>query len=86
MPLYSNGEEIKVIVDLPTAVWIGRYFSQVGHFISTNDPAFLMPFEGQEVVDVNGERHSYETDPNEVHRLTASGGGDSFEDVYRIIA
>jgi hypothetical protein len=86
MPLFSQGTEISVTVDPAAAVLIGRYLQAVRQFLDSNDPAYLSAFVGLEIVDVTGRAHPFETDPNALYRLTASGGGESFEAVYRIVA
>jgi hypothetical protein len=85
MPLYSSGREIAIVVgDFDTASLIGRYMSAVGQFLTTNNRALLMPFDGQSATDVKGKAHPFETNPNSIYRLAAAGG-DPFEQVYRII-
>jgi len=85
MPLYSRGREIAIIVgDFDTASLVGRYMSAVGQFLTVNNRALLMPFAGQSATDVRGKTHPFEVNPNALYRL-ASAGGDSFEQVYRII-
>jgi hypothetical protein len=85
MPLYSRGREIAIVVgDFDTASLIGRYMSAVGQFLTSNNRALLMPFAGQSATDVKGKAHPFEVNPNALYRL-ASAGGDSFEQVYRII-
>jgi len=85
MLLYSDGDAVTVTVAPEEAERIGRYTSAVGLFLSSNDPTFLAPFAGQSVIDAAGASHPFETDPNALYRL-AETGGDSFEDVYRIVA
>ena len=84
MQMFSNGEVRTVTVNPDEARLVGAYHSAVGHFLSTNDPAFLQFFEGQSVTDTTGKTHPFETNPNALYRLDSTGG-DSFEDVYRIV-
>lgn len=84
MLLYSDGDAVTVTVAPEETERIGRYTSAVGQFLSSNDPAFLAPFAGQSVIDAAGASHPFETDPNALYRL-AETGGDSFEDIYRIV-
>jgi hypothetical protein len=85
MPIYSRGRQIVVTVgDFPSASLIGRYMSTVGHFRRTNDVKLLQPFVGQSVADISGKKHPFETNPNTLYRL-ASAGGETFEQVYRIV-
>ncbi len=84
MQMFSNGEVLNVTVNPDEARLVGAYHSAVGQFLNTNDPAFLQLFEGQFVTDITGKAHPFETDPNALYRLDSTGG-DSFEDVYRIV-
>lgn len=85
MPLYSRSRQIVVTVgDFPSASLIGRYMSAVGNFRKSNDISLLQPFVGQSVTDISGKKHPFETNPNTLYRL-ASAGGETFEQVYRIV-
>jgi preprotein translocase subunit SecD len=44
----------------------------------------LAPFAGVEITDANGSSYTLETRPNVLYRLDAEGG-DTFEQVYRIV-
>ena len=85
MLLFSAGQTLQVLVSLEAASLIGRYMAAVGRFLETNDPVHLQPFAGQSVVDVYGTAHPFETRPNVLYRLDATGG-ETFEQVYRIVA
>jgi hypothetical protein len=84
MLLYSAGEAITVSVTPAEARVVGLYMGAVARFLETNNPAFLAPFRRQTVTDVAGKRHPFETNPNTLYRLDATGG-DTFEDIYRIV-
>ncbi len=84
VPLYTDGEVIDLTVSLQEAEEIGRYMAAVRQFLESNEPAFLVPFEGQYATDINGRSYPFETDPNALYRL-AETGSSSFEDVYRIV-
>jgi hypothetical protein len=84
MRMFSDGEIIVVTVNPAEATNIGKYLSAVGHFLNSNDPEFLTFFERESVIDITGKAHPFETDPNALYRLDATGGG-SFEDIYRIV-
>jgi len=85
MPLYSRRRQIEITVgDLETASLIGRYMSAVARFSETNDRSLLQPFAGQAVTDIKGKSYPFETNPNTLYRLT-SAGGETFEQVYRIV-
>lgn len=84
MRMFSDGEIVDVTINPDAASVVGKYQSAIGRFLSSNDPAFLLPFVGEFVTDVSGKSHPFETDPNALYRLDFTGG-DSFEDVYRIV-
>src|SRR5215470_4818451 len=73
LPIFSAGrEQVIKVRGFNTASEVGRYMARVRHFLETNDPSLLRPFEGRSVVDVNGQRHVFETRPNVLYRLNAS--------------
>jgi len=84
MRMCSAGEIDIVTVNPEEAKKIGGYLSAVSQFLNTNNTAFLAPFAGAAVTDITGKVHPFETDPNALRRLDSTGG-DSFEDVYRIV-
>lgn len=84
MLFYSEGEPIIATVGLPEAEEIGRYMAAVGEFLGSNDPTFLVPFDGKGILDAAGNYHPFETNPNELYRLVETGSS-TFEDVYRVI-
>lgn len=84
--LYTAGQALTITVpDYVAAAAVGRFMAAVGAFLSSNDPANLAPFVGESVTDITGAHHLFETRPNVLYRLAASGGA-SFEQVYRIVA
>ncbi len=85
MLLFSDGQARKVLVGPEGASAVGRYMSAVGRFLESNDPVHLKPFVGGSIADVHGAIHPFETRPNALYRLDASGG-ETFEQVYRIVA
>lgn len=85
MPLYSQGQELSIILpDRKSASLVGRYMAAVGLFLESNDPGHLEPFAGRTVTDAHGFAYVFETRPNALYRLDASGI-ESFEQVYRIV-
>ena len=56
----------------------------VKRFMRSNDASHLEPFIKKFVTDSRGKKYVFETNPNTLYRLAASGG-DTFEQVYRII-
>lgn len=63
----------------------GEYLSAVKAFVRLNDLDIIAPFVGQSVIDAKGKAHPFETNPNTLHRIAASGG-ELFHDVYRLQA
>lgn len=85
MLIYSRGDGFSVVVgDMGEASLISRYMAAVSKFLASNDPTSLKPFIDQYAVDRKGKKHPFETNPNVLYRLSQSGG-ESFEQVYRII-
>lgn len=83
--IYSDGREHAITVSkFKSASLIGEYMAAVRWFVQTNDLRHLEPFAGKSVKDISGTRFPLETRPNVLHRL-ASSGGDSFEQIYRIV-
>ena len=85
MLLFSAGDILQVLLSWEAASLVGRYMAAVGRFLETNDPTHMQPFAGQSVIDVYGTAHPFETRPNVLYRLDATGG-ETFEQVYRIVA
>ena len=85
MLLFSDGKAVQVVVgDFHAASKIGRFMSEVGEFLRTNNAAGLREFEGVGVSDVSGKAHVFETRPNALYRI-ASAHDQSFEHIYRIV-
>ena len=83
--IYSGGKEHVITASkFRTASLIGRYMAAVRWFVQTNGLHHLEPFVGKSVKDISGKRFPLETRPNVLHRL-ANSGGDTFEQVYRIV-
>ncbi len=85
MPLYSDGRRVVITVhNSKTARLIGKYMGTVRQFFETEDIELLAPFHGQSVPDISGKRYFFETRPNVLLRLDASGV-EPFELVYAIV-
>ena len=85
MPLYSDGRRVVITVhNGKTASLIGAYMRAVRLFFATEDIHHLGPFRDQSVPDVNGKRYAFETRPNVLLRLDASGV-EPFELAYEIV-
>jgi hypothetical protein len=85
LPIYSGGRAYKITVpDYESSALVASYLSAVGRFLSTNDRSNLIPYVGKWVTDVRGVPHVFETRPNILYRLHASGV-EPFEQIYRIV-
>jgi hypothetical protein len=83
--IYTEGQKRKIIVQgYEPAALAGSYWNAVGNFLETNDPAHLAPFVGVQITDAYGRAYPLETRPNVLYRLEAAGG-DTFEQVYKIV-
>jgi hypothetical protein len=85
MPIYANGQRLVITVhNSKTASQIGAYMRAVRLFFKTEDIALLAPFQDQSVPDIHGKRYIFETHPNVLFRLDASGI-EPFEIAYEIV-
>lgn len=85
MLVISNGEaRTRKLAGLEQASLNGKYLAAVKAFINSNDADLLAAFVGKSVRDTSGKLHTFETDPNTLYHLAASGG-EIFEDIYRLI-
>ena len=83
--LPTNGRSVDITVgDFESASLVGGFLTAVGQFLNTNNRALLTPFIGMSVKDIAGKEHLFETRPNVLYRLSARGG-ESFEQIYRIV-
>lgn len=86
IPIYSSGRELVIKVrTFNAASQVGRYMAAVRQFLETNDLSVLKPFKGKSVKDTKGKSYIFETRPNVLYRLSASGN-EPFEEIYRIVA
>ncbi|GHF16581.1 hypothetical protein GCM10017044_08610 [Kordiimonas sediminis] len=63
----------------------GSFYHAVSKFISTNQPAYLLPFLEDGVNDIKGNFIPFETNPNELHRIASMDTPD-FAEIYQIIS
>jgi hypothetical protein len=52
---------------------LSAHLQAVNKFLDSNNRAYLQPFVGKGVRDVNGRFHPFETDPNTLRRLDSIG-------------
>ncbi len=85
MLLYTDGRELIVTTrNTKSASLIGRYMAAVRHFLRTNDPSGLAEFADANIKDTGGKIYPFEINPNVLYQL-GSAGGETFEDIYRIV-
>jgi len=85
MPVYSDGRRAVITVhNGKTASLIGSYMRAVRLFFDTENVHLLDPYRDQSVPDIAGKRYVFETRPNVLLRLDASGV-EPFELVYEIV-
>ncbi len=82
LPLYSNGQSIRVLVDDENAARLGAYMAAVRKFLATGQVHILEPYSGEAVSDVRGKRHPFETDPEALYEIRAKGRPE-FHQIYR---
>jgi len=83
--VFSGGWAHEIIVEgYAESELVGRYMAAVGEFLRTNDASNLWPFEGEWVSDISGNPYLFETRPNILYRLHASGV-EPFHEIYRIL-
>ena len=83
LPLYSEGESIRVLVDDDNASSLGEFMAGVRKFLRTNKIEHLAPFVGGGVTVINGRFHPFETDPETLYRLDAKGRA-VFHQIYQL--
>lgn len=84
MTVLSAGKARQLILpDFANASLNGRHLAAVREFLADNDIGHLVPFEGQSIVDADGKRHVFETDPNILYMINRPG--DLYEQVYRFV-
>lgn len=85
MTVITDGERrIIRLRDFDQSSLNGEHWNAVKAFVPSNDAELLRPFEGLSVIDVKGDAHPLETDPNTIHRIMASDEPD-FLEIYRIV-
>lgn len=84
MESYVAGRAVTLrLPNFDEASFNGKFMDAVGKFLNSGKYHFIKPFVGQSVRDTKGKRHFFETDPNELFRLTS--GDEPFEQIYRFI-
>jgi hypothetical protein len=77
----TNGLQEVATRDSRQATKAGKHSAWVDHYLRTGDASRVPEFDGQEIVDLNGNRFTLLTDLDEIDRL-GSAGEFSFETLY----
>jgi hypothetical protein len=85
MLIYTNGQALSIIIGkFHYASKLGRYMAAVKRFLRSNAIEHLRPFIRKSVKDNSNNTYVFETNPNVLYRIAASGS-ETFEQIYRII-
>lgn len=85
MTVLSDGKSRqRILPDFANASLNGSHLAAVRAFVLDQDPEHLGPFEGKSVVDVDGQRHVFETDPEILYVINLPGSG-VYEQIYRFV-
>jgi len=79
--LTPNGLQEVATRDSRQATRAGKHSAWVDHYLRTGDSSRAPEFDGQEIVDLNGNRFTLLTDLDDIDRL-GSAGEFSFESLY----
>ena len=79
-----HGSRLIKVAGFEAASLIGKHSAAVGKFLDTTDASLLKPFQGVSITDTSDKAHFFETRPNHLYRLAASGS-ETFEMVYRLV-
>lgn len=83
--IYTGGKVKHIHVKgYEMASLVGQYMAAVTQFLKTNNLSHLDPFKDVAVKDIKGKSYLLETRPNVLYRLDHAGG-ETFEQVYRIV-
>lgn len=82
----TNGQTRSVTVGtFAEAQKAGEYFHAAGEFLRSNDPIWLVPFDGDGLTDMRGTFFPFETDPNALYRHAAADA-PAFHEIYQIVS
>jgi hypothetical protein len=68
-PVYSSGAVVTPLMSYEQTSEAGRYMQAVKQFLRTGEVAFLRPYAGKGVRDVNGKFYPFELDENTLYEL-----------------
>ena len=85
MRFYSPEGEVPItVLGSKDASKISEYHVAVKQRLETGDSRLLQRFQGEAVLDAEGRRHPFITDPAALHRLARAGVFSGFEDIYSL--
>ncbi len=84
MTTFSRGQRVVITLsDFFETSRNGEYMAAVGQALDSNDPFYLVSFEGDGVTDADGRFWPFEIRINVLYRLNQ--GPEPFELVYRVV-
>jgi len=85
MKINENGKEVSIqINDSRTAALIGRYHNAVKKFLSTGDKKAFRRFHKKKIKDIDGNLHSFETNPASIIEINERIEEPEFYEVYAV--
>jgi len=85
MKINENGKETSMqINDSRTAALIGRYHNAVKKFLSTGDKKVLRKFRRKKIKDIDGNLHSFETNPDSLIDINERIEEPEFYELYTV--
>jgi len=85
MKINENGKEVSIqINDSRTAALIGRYHNAVKKFLNTGDKKSLKKFKNKKIKDIDGNFHSFETNPNSLIEINERIEEPEFYELYAV--
>jgi len=85
MKINENGKEISIqINDSRTAALIGQYHNAVKKFLNTGDKKALRKFRRKKIKDIDGNLHSFETNPNSLIAINERIEEPEFYELYAV--
>jgi len=85
MKINEKGKEVSIqINDSRTAALIGRYHNAVKKFLSTGDKKAFRRFRKKKIKDIDGNLHSFETNPAFIIEINERIEEPEFYEVYAV--
>ena len=85
MKINNNGREVSIqINDSRTASLIGQYHNAVKKFLNTGDKKSLKKFRNKKIRDIDGNFHSFETNPASIIEINERIEEPEFYELYAV--